>query len=50
LEEHDSRQEKREERQRRRRERMLQHGRGFVKSYRDAILKRAKQVRKKGDG
>ena len=44
-----TRQERREERQRKRRDKMLQHGRGLVRVYKDAILKRARQLRRKGD-
>lgn len=50
MESEETRQERREEKQRKRRERMLQHGRAFVRAYKDAILKRARQLRRKGAG
>jgi hypothetical protein len=40
----DTRQERREKRQLKRHQKMLQHGRGLVRVYRDAILKRARRV------
>lgn len=48
MENKETRQERREERIQKRRERMLQHGRNFVRAYKDAVIKRAKQVRRKG--
>ena len=50
MESEDTRQERRDARLRRRRERMLQHGRGLVRVYRDAVLKRARKLRRKGAG
>jgi len=50
LESEETRQERREARLRKRGEKMLQHGRAFVRAYKDAILKRARQVRRKGAG
>ena len=44
----DTRQERREKRRQSKRDRMLQHGRSLVRVYRDAILKRAKRVPRKG--
>ena len=44
-----TRQERREDRKRKKRDKMLQHGRGFIQAYKNAILNRAKQIRKKGD-
>ena len=48
MESEETRQERREGKLRKRRERMLQHGRAFVRAYKDAILKRVRQVRRKG--
>ncbi len=48
LEKEHTRQERREERQLKRREKMLQHSRGFIQAYKNAILKRVRQVRRKG--
>ena len=48
MEEDKTRQERREERQRKSRRKVLQHGRSLVRVYKDAILKRARQVRRKG--
>ncbi|MDD4984590.1 MAG: hypothetical protein PHQ43_02200 [Dehalococcoidales bacterium] len=42
----ETRQERRERRLMKKRGRMLQHGRGLVRVYRDAILKRLKMKRK----
>ena len=50
LEKEETKQERREEKLRKRREGMLQHGRGLVRVYKDAILKRVRQVRRKGAG
>ena len=44
----DVRQERRDEKLRRRNTRMPQHGRGFARAYRDAIMKRARRTRRKG--
>jgi len=38
-----TRQERREERQEKERQRIKKHGKGFIKSYTDAILKRLKR-------
>ena len=43
-----TRQERREARLRSRRERMKQHGRGFARAYRDAVIKRSSSVRRRG--
>ena len=43
-----TRQERREKRKKGRRDRMLQHGRSLIRVYRDAVLKRARQVRRRG--
>ena len=43
----DSRQERREKRQRKKQKKMLQHGRSLAKVYKDAIMKRIKQGRRK---
>lgn len=48
MESEETRQERREARLRKRGEKMLQHGRSLVRVYKDAILKRARQVRRKG--
>ena len=48
LESEETRQERREKKQQQKREKMLQHGRGLVRVYKDAILKRVRQVRRKG--
>jgi hypothetical protein len=45
----ETRQERREERKRKKRDKMLQHGRGFIQAYKNAILKRAKGLGRKGD-
>lgn len=50
MESEETRQERREARLRKRGEKMLQHGRGLVRVYKDAILKRARQLRRKGAG
>ena len=50
LESEETRQERREGKLRKRREKLLQHGRAFVRAYKDAILKRARQMRRKGAG
>ncbi|MGB3128209.1 MAG: hypothetical protein WBC11_00625 [Dehalococcoidia bacterium] len=48
LEKEHTRQERREERQLKRREKMLQHSRGFIQAYKNAILKRiGRRSRKK---
>jgi len=41
-----TRQEKREEKLQKKRERMQKHGRGFVRSYKEAITKRINRLRK----
>ena len=43
----ETKQERREKKQQKRREKILQHGHSLVRVYKDAILKRAKQIRKK---
>ncbi len=50
MEKEHTRQERREERQLKRREKMLQHSRGFIQAYKNAILKRARQMRRRGAG
>lgn len=47
-EDHETRQERREEKLRSRKERMKQHGRGFARAYRDAVIKRAARIRRRG--
>ena len=41
-----TRQEKREEKLQKKRERIQKHGRGFVRSYKEAITKRINKLRK----
>ena len=48
MENGETRQEHREKRQRKRREKIPQHGRELARVYRDAIVKRARQLRRKG--
>jgi len=48
LETEETKQERREKKQQKRRDKIQQHGRSLVRVYKDAVLKRAKQVRKKG--
>lgn len=48
MEQGETKQERREKKQQKKREKILQHGRSLVRVYKDAVLKRAKQVRKKG--
>ena len=43
-----TRQEQREKKQRKRREKIPHHGGELARVYRDAILKRARQLRRKG--
>ena len=43
----ETKQERREKKQQKRREKILQHGRSLIRVYKDAVLKRARQVRKK---
>ena len=50
MESEETRQERREKKQQQKREKMLKHGRGLVRVYKDAILKRVRQVRRKGAG
>jgi hypothetical protein len=45
-----TRQEQRERKQLKRRAKIPQHGRHLARAYRDAILKRARQLRRKGTG
>jgi len=47
LETGETKQERREKKQQKRREKILQHGRSLIRVYKDAVLKRARQVRKK---
>jgi hypothetical protein len=47
LEQGETKQERREKKQQKKREKILQHGRSLVRVYKDAVLKRAKKVRKK---
>lgn len=42
-----TKQERREEKLQKKRERMQKHGRGFVRSYKEAITKRIRQLRAK---
>ena len=44
-----TRQERRDEKLRKKRERVPLHGRALARIYRDAILKRARSIRRKGD-
>jgi hypothetical protein len=46
LETEETKQERREKKQQKKHEKVQQHGRSLVRVYKDAILKRAKQVRK----
>jgi len=48
LETEETKQERREKKQQKRRDKIQQHGRSLVRVYKDAVLKRAKQVRQKG--
>jgi hypothetical protein len=50
LETGETKQERREKKQQKKREKILQHGRSLVRVYKDAILKRVKQARKKEKG
>lgn len=43
----ETKQERREKKQQKRRDKIQQHGRSLVRVYKDAVLKRAKQVCKK---
>jgi hypothetical protein len=46
----ETKQERREKKQQKKRAKILQHGRSLVRVYKDAVLKRAKQLgRKEGD-
>jgi hypothetical protein len=47
LETEETKQERREKKKQKRREKILQHGRSLVRIYKDAVLKRAKQLGKK---
>ena len=47
VESKDTRQERREKKLQSKHSKILQHGRSIVRVYKDAVLKRAKQVRKK---
>jgi hypothetical protein len=47
LEQGETKQERREKKQQKKREKIAQHGRSLVRVYKDAVLKRAKKVRKK---
>jgi hypothetical protein len=47
LETEETKQERREKKQQKKREKIHQHGRSLVRVYKDAVLKRAKQVHKK---
>ncbi len=47
MEQGETKQERREKKQQKKREKILQHGRSLVRVYKDAVLKRAKKVRKK---
>ena len=48
METEETKQERREKKQQKRHDKIQQHGRSLVRVYKDAVLKRAKQVRKKG--
>jgi len=48
LETEETKQERREKKQQKKRDKIKQHGRSLVRVYKDAVLKRAKQVLKKG--
>ena len=43
-----TKQERREKKQQKKHDKIVQHGRSLVRVYKDAVLKRAKQKRKKG--
>ena len=47
METEETKQERREKKQQKRRDKIQQHGRSLVRVYKDAVLKRAKQVGKK---
>ena len=47
METEDTKQERREKKQQKRREKIAQHGHSLVRVDKDAVLKRAKKVRKK---
>jgi len=47
LETEETKQERREKKQQTKREKIAQHGHSIVRVYKDAIIKRAKQVRNK---
>ena len=47
METEETKQERREKKKQKKREKILQHGRSLVRVYKDAVLKRAKKVRKK---
>jgi hypothetical protein len=47
LDTEETKQERREKKQQKKRDKIAQHGRSLVRVYKDAILKRAKPVRKK---
>jgi len=49
LEQGETKQERREKKQQKKREKVQQHGRSLVRVYKDAILKRVKQVKKEED-
>jgi hypothetical protein len=48
LETEETKQERREKKLQKKREKITQHGHSLVRVYKDAILKKAKQKRKKG--
>jgi hypothetical protein len=50
LETEETKQERREKKQQKRRDKIQQHGHSLVRVYKDAVLKRAKQVGKKEKG
>lgn len=50
METEETKQERREKKLQKKREKIAQHGRSLVRVYKDAVLKRVKQVRKKGSG
>lgn len=43
MDKEETRQERREKRKRKKEEKMQQHGRGFVRAYKDAVLKKLKK-------
>jgi hypothetical protein len=50
LDTEETKQERREKKLQKKRDKIAQHGRSLVRVYKDTVLKRAKQVRKKAEG